>query len=98
MDLKPGKWKLNFRGGKDKWLVVLAVGLIFLILAFPVGGKSRGNGTGKVQGNQTAENQTGQHQVTGGNWGQNQGEWNLAGNGNGQETENGRKEDGGGGA
>ena len=98
MDLKPGKWKLNFRGGKDKWLVVLAVGLIFLILAFPAGGKSGGNGTGKVQGNQTAEKQTGQNQVTGGSWGQNQGEWNLAGNGNGQETENGRKEDGGGGA
>lgn len=27
MDLKPGKWKLNFKGGKDKWLVVLAIGL-----------------------------------------------------------------------
>ncbi len=44
MDLKPGKWKLNFRGGKDKWLVALAVGLIFLILAFPAGGKKGGSG------------------------------------------------------
>ena len=44
MDLKPGKWKLNFRGGKDKWLVVLAVGMILLILAFPAGGKKGGSG------------------------------------------------------
>lgn len=40
MDWKPGKWKLNLKEGKDKWLVVLAVGLIFLILAFPTGERS----------------------------------------------------------
>ena len=55
MDLKPGKWKLNFRGGKDKWLVVLAVGMILLILAFPAGGKKRGGSGGA--GNLTAGNQ-----------------------------------------
>ena len=44
MDWKPGKWKLNLKEGRDRWLVVLAVGLIFLILAFPAGGKS-GRGT-----------------------------------------------------
>ena len=59
MDLKPGKWKLNFRGGKDKWLVVLAVGMILLILAFPAGGKKGGSGgVGNLgTGNLTAGNQ-----------------------------------------
>ena len=34
MDWKPGKWKLPIKGSKERWLMVLAVGLIFLILAF----------------------------------------------------------------
>lgn len=37
MGWKVGKWKLNLKGGRDKWLVMLALGLILLILAFPVG-------------------------------------------------------------
>jgi len=98
MDLKPGKWKLNFRGGKDKWLVVLAIGLIFLILAFPAGGKGAGNGPGKVQGDQAGEVQAGQNQTAGGSWGQDQGGWDLAGSGNRQGTEEEGKEDGSGGA
>lgn len=39
MGWKQGKWKLKFKDSKDQWLVVLAVGLIFLILAFPMGKK-----------------------------------------------------------
>ena len=46
MGWKPEKWKFSFRGSKDAWLVVLAVGLIFLILAFPVGGKKKNRDTG----------------------------------------------------
>ena len=65
MDLKPGKWKLNFRGGKDKWLVALAVGLVFLILAFPAGGKGAGSGGGWMQG-QPVEGQDGQSLETNG--------------------------------
>lgn len=64
MDLKPGKWKLNFRGGKDKWLVVLAVGLIFLILAFPAGSKGTGGGAAWNQGEQEG-GQDGQGQAEG---------------------------------
>ncbi len=37
MDWKAAKWKLNIKSGKDKWLILLAVGLIFLILALPSG-------------------------------------------------------------
>lgn len=37
MGWKDRKWKLNIKGGKDKWLIMLAVGLIFLILGFPAG-------------------------------------------------------------
>ena len=44
MDWKPEKWKLKFKGSKDQWLVVLAIGLIFLILAFPMGGKKKTTG------------------------------------------------------
>ena len=62
MDWKVGKWKLNLRAGRDKWLVMLALGLILLILAFPVGkgqgekdsrteeGKSAGQATGGIIG------------------------------------------------
>ncbi len=75
MDLKPGKWKLNFRGGKDKWLVVLAVGMILLILAFPVGGKGGGSrGTGNLTagdpsaGDQWSDGGAGQNPSAGGGW------------------------------
>lgn len=37
MDWKAMRSKLNLKSGKNKWLVMLAVGLIFLILAFPFG-------------------------------------------------------------
>lgn len=37
MGWKDRKWKLNIKGSKDKWLIMLAVGLIFLILGFPAG-------------------------------------------------------------
>ena len=56
MDWKPGKWKFNFRGSKDKWLVVLAIGLIFLILAFPAGrdgDKAGGSTQGREPASQT---------------------------------------------
>lgn len=71
MDLKPGKWKLNFRGGKDKWLAGLAVGMIFLILAFPAGGKGGGSrGAGNLRaGNQPAEGGAGQNEGAGNQWG-----------------------------
>lgn len=41
MDWKPGKWKLPIKGSKERWLMVLAVGLIFLILAFPTGARGK---------------------------------------------------------
>lgn len=70
MGWKPGKWKLNLKEGRDRWLVVLAVGLIFLILAFPtaergsqgiLGGKelSEAGGEDTVWGNPTASGQNG---------------------------------------
>lgn len=39
MDFKQRMWKFNWKNDKDKWLLLLAAGLILLILAFP-GGKS----------------------------------------------------------
>ncbi len=41
MDWKAMKSKLNLKSGKNKWLVMLAVGLIFLILAFPFGSEKK---------------------------------------------------------
>lgn len=41
MDWKAMKLKLNLKSGKNKWLVMLAVGLIFLILAFPFGSEKK---------------------------------------------------------
>lgn len=35
MDFKQRMLKLNWKNGKDKWLILLAVGLILLILSFP---------------------------------------------------------------
>ena len=98
MDLKPGKWKLNFRGGKDKWLAGLAVGMIFLILAFPAGGKGGGSrGTGNLTaGNQSAECGAGQNQGGGTQWGeggtgQNQGtQWGEDGAGQNEGAGNQR--------
>ncbi len=94
MDLKPGKWKLNFKGGKDKWLVVLAIGLIFLIMAFPAGNKSAGIGTGTSGGNQPAgdsapENEAGRSLGEGAGMGQTSDRIQEAGNavGNSQKTQ-----------
>ena len=42
MDWKATKWKLNIKSGKERWLVVLAVGLICLILALPTSDSSKG--------------------------------------------------------
>lgn len=50
MGWKPGKWKLDFKGSRDKWLVILAAGLIVLILAFPIGGKGRSVGGRTLKG------------------------------------------------
>ena len=41
MDWKAMKSKLNLKSGKNKWLVMLAVWLIFLILAFPFGSEKK---------------------------------------------------------
>jgi len=55
MDFKQWTSKFNWKNGKDKWLILLAVGLILLILAFPSGDGSGGflgggmkNGSGKT--------------------------------------------------
>lgn len=42
MDFKQWTSKFNWKNGKDKWLILLAVGLILLILAFPSGDGSGG--------------------------------------------------------
>lgn len=57
MGWKIGKWKLNLKAGKDKWIVMLAVGLIFLILAFPLGKKQSEQ---EVRDEGRAENSLGQ--------------------------------------
>ena len=41
MDWKAMKLKLNLKSGKNKWLDMLEVGLIFLILAFPFGSEKK---------------------------------------------------------
>ena len=55
MDFKQWTSKFNWKNGKDKWLILLAVGLILLILAFPSRDGSGGflgggmkNGSGKT--------------------------------------------------
>lgn len=54
MDFKQWTSKFNWKNGKDKWLILLAVGLILLILAFPSGegggflGGSVKTGSGKT--------------------------------------------------
>ena len=55
MDFKQWTSKFNWKNGKDKWLILLAVGLILLILAFPSGDGNGGflgggmkNGSGKT--------------------------------------------------
>lgn len=87
MGWKPETWKLNFKGGKDKWLVLLAAGLIALILAFPAGSrKSAGSGMAKVQGSLTPEGQASGNE---GVWSQTEddsrgaglGSWSLTGAG-----------------
>lgn len=66
MGWKVGKWKLNLKAGRDKWLVMLALGLILLILAFPVG-----KGQGEKDSRMGEEKSAGQ--VTGGMNGQAEG-------------------------
>ena len=63
MGWKQEKWKLKFKGSKDQWLVVLAVGLIFLILAFPMGKK-----------NKNTDTKTSWNQMSAGTWTSNYGE------------------------
>lgn len=41
MGWKPEKWKFDLKGNRDRLLLILAVGLIFLILAFPMGPKTQ---------------------------------------------------------
>ena len=50
MGWKAGKWKLNLKAGKDKWIVMLALGLILLILAFPVGKSREEKDSGQTAG------------------------------------------------
>ena len=40
MNWNPKTWKFNWKGDKERWIILLAVGLIFLILAFPSGKKN----------------------------------------------------------
>ncbi len=40
MNWNPKTWKFNWKGDKERWMILLAVGLIFLILAFPSGKKN----------------------------------------------------------
>lgn len=44
MDWKQRMLKLDWKNGKDKWLLLLIIGLFFLILAFPSGNGNGGNG------------------------------------------------------
>lgn len=55
MDFKQWMSKFNWKNGKDKWLILLAIGLILLVLAFPSGdggsgflGGSAKNGSGRT--------------------------------------------------
>lgn len=48
MDFKQRMSKLNLKNGKDKWLILLAAGLILLILAIPSGGSFLGGGPDKT--------------------------------------------------
>lgn len=68
MDWKVGKWKLKLKAGRDKWLVMLALGLILLILAFPVGKGQRENQKDSRTGEERSAGQ-----VTGGMNGQAEG-------------------------
>ncbi len=72
MGWKPGRWKLNLKEGKDRWLIILAVGLIFLILAFPTKDRSsRGMPGGQTEAGKqgAAFLQTDAAQVQGGEGG-----------------------------
>lgn len=48
MDFKQRMSKLNLKNGKDKWLILLAAGLILLVLAIPSGGGFLGGGSDKT--------------------------------------------------
>lgn len=62
MDWKAKKWKLNLKSGKERWLMLLAVGLIVLILALPSGEReeTRETGSGALKSNvsDSAEEET----------------------------------------
>lgn len=62
MDWKAKKWKLNLKSGKERWLMLLAVGLIVLILALPSGEReeTRETGSGAPESNvsDSAEEET----------------------------------------
>lgn len=40
MNWNPKTWKFNWKGDKERWIILLAIGLIFLILALPSGKKN----------------------------------------------------------
>ena len=48
MDWKAKKWKFDIKSGKEKWMVLLAVGLICLILALPADGDGLMGGDGRA--------------------------------------------------
>jgi len=55
MDWKAKKWNWNLKSGKDRWLIMLAVGLMVLILAFPSGKSKEETETKPDSGNLAAE-------------------------------------------
>ena len=68
MGWKATKWKLNIKSGKERWLVMLAVGLICLILALPTGDSSKGIEAlvSAVGSAETGDGATGNVNMTGG--------------------------------
>ena len=40
MNWNPKTWRFNWKGDKERWIILLALGLIFLILAVPSGKKN----------------------------------------------------------
>lgn len=60
MGWKVGKWKWNLKDGKDKWLLLLAMGLILLILGVPVGKNGKKDGGQESSVWQPGEAGTGQ--------------------------------------
>ncbi len=46
MDWNPKTWKFNWKNGKERWILLLAAGLLLLILAMPLGSRSSGGRSG----------------------------------------------------